>query len=1331
MHLASHASAARHRFLMDNPTDIDLQHVARDLGLTPQSVQRTVELLDDGNTVPFVTRFRKDQTGALNEHQIRQIQEKVGNLRAVESRKQTVLKSIQAQGKLSESLAHQIQHARSPKRLEDLYLPFKPKKQTLATLARKRGLEPLAREVLQAAPAAADLNARAAELVDPSKDLQSVDEVLHGIGHLLAEWMSERADVRGKLRKILHRTGKLLSSRIDPAPKEDPPKRADPGTPATEARAEPTAEPTITEKVDPEKVDPEKVDSVDAGVPDAGPTSGPNEAGPNEAGTEPQAVASNVRAEGPTAKSAQDDPERSSADTVQADTVQADTEQADTEQADTEQADTEQTDAEQADTEQADTEQTDAVQTDAVQTDAVQTDAEQADAEQADAEQADAEQADTVQADTVQADAVQTDTEQADAEQADAVPKQVDSPTPEKGVSAAVVKEKSKRSPQKKGSGKTPLRAKLTKKEKKRQRLQEAFKDYFDFREAISRIPPHRVLAINRGERARILRVKIEGDIDAMTSEAEQLTIPEDHPHRDYLRTCLRDALSRLLLPSLERELRREMTDRAETHAVNVFAQNLRKLLLQPRVQSHRVLAIDPGFRSGCKMVAIDAFGNVLGHDLIHVIGKDEWLKTSRRKLAEMVEHFDLTVVAIGNGTACRETERLVVDVINDELKERDVSFVMVNEAGASVYSTSPLGREELPEFDPVLRSAISIGRRLLDPLSELVKINPANIGVGMYQHDVRANHLRDSLDAVVESCVNYVGVDVNTASPALLRYVSGLNQLTARRLFEYRREHGPFRSREQFKEVPGFGEATFVQAAGFLKITGADQPLDATWIHPESYDLARCLLEKLGRPIAVDSPADDGQIGTHQPERSEFGGQNLEPGQADETAPVNGGSERVAEQPTGESPEMSDPQSDVPASKSGDPVPESDGTDVSSNETPSSDSEERETEIPRADASEADGSRDEKSGSDLSATEESGAETAEAETAGAETVGADGTGAEVSSMSAADETVGQRDGTLLEEIQAEPGASSTTSEPAAEEETEQAGETQIDEAVAGQVREKAAAVGDEDAAGSDRVPQRTAPVAASFHVTAEEIASLALETLTDELGASQVVLSDILAALARPGRDPREDLPAPIFRRGILKLEDLKAGMELSGTVLNVVDFGAFVDIGLPDSGLVHISRLADRYVKDPHEVISVGDVLKVWVVDIDKQRRRVSLTAIQPGTEKPQPARRRGTRGTNSSEGRQSEGRQAAGRGKSSGGGSGGGGQTGRRGGRRGSGERGPGRRGGSRAPRQHTTRQTPKVIKPITKEMEEGAEPLRSFSDLMQFYQKKKTDENDEKK
>ncbi|HYW78419.1 MAG TPA: helix-hairpin-helix domain-containing protein, partial [Thermoguttaceae bacterium] len=474
--------------------------------------------------------------------------------------------------------------------------------------------------------------------------------------------------------------------------------------------------------------------------------------------------------------------------------------------------------------------------------------------------------------------------------------------------------------------------------------------------------------------------------------------------------------------------------------------------------------------------------------------------------------------------------ENFFCELIENELKDEGVAYVIVNEAGASVYSTNAIGREEFPDYDATLRGAISIGRRLQDPLSELVKIDPANIGVGMYQHDVRAKHLRVSLDEVVESCVNYVAVDINSASPSLLRYVSGLNQLTARRIYEHRTGNGPFRSREQLKEVPGFGAATFVQSAGFLKIRGGDNPLDSTWIHPESYATATQVLAKLG----------------HSP------------------------------------------------------------TDLASKE--------------------------------------------------------------------------------------------------------------------------------------------------SAAQLAQDAAKIDVEEMAKELGVGTLTLKDILAQLARPGRDPREDLPKPVFKKGVMKMEDLTAGMELTGTVLNVVDFGAFVDIGMHDSGLVHVSRLADRFIQDPHEAVAVGNIVKVWVVEVDKARRRVSLTMIEPGTERPRPARggakskggadteqkpAGGQSGSSRDSQRSTQGgppRTAGGRGgqdSRSGGGRSGGGRSG--GGRPGGGRSRDGRgRGRDRRPEkiQYRPKPQPKPVVPLTEGMKKGREALRTFGDLAQFFELKQSAESGRK-
>ena len=576
------------------------------------------------------------------------------------------------------------------------------------------------------------------------------------------------------------------------------------------------------------------------------------------------------------------------------------------------------------------------------------------------------------------------------------------------------------------------------------------------------------------------------------------------------LREVTRDALTRLLVPTLEREIRRELKIRAEDHAVEVFARNLRSKLLAAPLRGKRVLAIDPGFRTGCKLAVLDEIGNLLEDGVIfpHTGNKRDEAKA---KVEEQVRKHQVQVIAIGNGTACRETEELVSELLADldarcrgesppppappvavaaptetppaaavetpppseavaveslppsetvpteippqpletavapppaeppsppppPLPEAlpDLAYIIVNEAGASVYSASPIGKEEFPESRRQdMRGTISIGRRLQDPLSELVKIDPQHVGVGLYQHDVPTKELRHSLDAVVESCVNQVGVDLNTASVPLLRHVSGLNQLVARDLVEYRKTHGPFRSRRQLLEINGIGEQRFIQAAGFLKISDSDDPLDGTWIHPESYGVAEEILKDSG----------------YTPE-------------------------------------------------------------------------------------------------------------------------------------------GLRDRERLAEL-----------------------------------REKLKAV------------------------SPEEVAK--------RLHAGVPTVKDILDALARPGRDPREELPPPVFKKSILKIEDLQPSMELKGTVLNVVDFGAFIDIGLKESGLVHISQMANRYVRNPYEVVSVGDVVPVWVLSVDKERNRVSLTLIAPGThrkppeKKAEPRERRDERGERPERGPRPERREGGARG------------------------------------------------------------------------------------
>jgi protein Tex len=818
---------------------LDFSRIAQDLQIRKAQVESAVQLLDEGNTVPFITRYRKERTGSLNEEVIRQIQARVSQLRQLADRKETILRSIEGQGKLTDDLRIAITGAETIKRLEDLYLPFKPKKRTLATVARERGLEPLALAIWNKDPAAANLAELLPTMVNPEKELATPDDVRLGAQHILAEQIAETAGVRAAVRSALWENGKLTASK-------------------------------------------------------------------NEKLAEGQGL---------------------------------------------------------------------------------------------------------------------------------------------------------------------------------------DYKDYFQFTESIRQIPPHRILAINRGEKEGSLRVRLEWDPDSVRRAALSKLPLADHPHAEFLQTVMEDALARLLLPSLEREIRRELTEIAETHAVKVFARNLRSLLLQPPLRNRRVLAIDPGFRTGCKVAALDEGGNRVDDTVIFPHAPQNKKPEAKATLQELICKHQLSVIAIGNGTACRETEEVVAELIADLERQRtspgsqaigsivqpvalpagqesqtaacvafvsesgvtvataaplsgdnllgmpaatatvdvpgtldqgtstppaqpagsllppppsDLAYVIVNEAGASVYSASAIGREEFPDHDATLRGTISIGRRLQDPLSELVKIDPQSIGVGLYQHDINGRTLKESLDSVIESSVNQVGIDLNTASVPLLRHVSGLNQLVAREIVDYRKQHGSFKTREQLLQVPSVGPARFVQAAGFLKIIGGDNPLDQTWIHPESYSAAQQLLGELG--YGADALND----------------------------------------------------------------------------------REKNTEL------------------------------------------------------------------------------------------------------------------------------------------RDKLRTLSPEEISAKLQLGLPTLRDILDALARPGRDPRDDLPPPIFKKGVLRLEDLQPGMELKGTVLNVVDFGAFVDIGLKDSGLVHISQIANRYIKNPYDVVAVGDVVTVWVLSVDQGRRRVSLTMIKPGTPRQIPVRR-----------------------------------------------------------------------------------------------------------
>ncbi|QDU87102.1 30S ribosomal protein S1 [Pirellulimonas nuda] len=779
--------------------EVDCQRLARSLGLPHKGVRSVVALLDDGATAPFITRYRRDETGGMDEEQVVAVREALAAQRRLDSRKATVLRSLQTQGKLTDALRDAIAAADSIRLLDDLYLPFKPKKQSLAQRAREQGLGPLADEIV--AGSIADLDRRAGEFVSEERGVASAAAALLGAGHILAERFAEDAALRQGVRGVVEQTGRITAKRAT-----------------------------------------------------------------------------------------QDD------------------------------------------------------------------------------------------------------------------------------------------------------------------KLADGYRDYWEYSQPLSRAPLHRVLAINRGEREGALRVAVEFDVDAAELLAVARYAPQDHPQADLLAGAARDAARRLLGPSLAREARRELATRAESHAVAVFARNLRGLLMQPPLPGRRVLAVDPGYKNGCKLAALDETGRVLETGAVYIMS-DQQKTEARAELARMAREHRLGVIAIGNGSACRPAEELVAELIADELAGAELDgaelgYVIVNEAGASVYSTSQIGREELPDREAIQRSAVSIGRRLQDPLSELVKIDPASLGVGLYQHDANHTLLRDALDDVVRSCVSFVGVEVNSASPSLLRYVSGLNQLTARRICEHREQHGPFRSRQELRGVSGLGPVSFQQAAGFLKVERGDEPLDATWVHPEAYDAARQLLANVGV----------------------------------ETAAIR--------------------------------------------------------------------------------------------------------------------------------------------EPSAR-----------------------------------RVLSEVDPTA-----------------MAERLAVGRFAAEQLLDAMARPGRDPRAELPAPVFRRNVVRLDDLHPGMELRGTVVNVVDFGAFVDIGLSDSALVHVSQLSKGYVSDPHRVVSVGEQVGVWVTGVDAQRRRVSLTMIDPNVAPPPPAATSQPR---------------------------------------------PARK---KTPKKPAPAPRPKGP-PISDAMRQGAEPMRSFGDLLQYHERKK--------
>jgi uncharacterized protein len=711
-----------------------LGKIVSEQSLSLKQVKSVIALTEDGNTVPFIARYRKEMTGALDEVQIRDILERFQYLQNLEQRKEEVIRIIDEQGKLTDELSKQIQHAEKLQEVEDLYRPYKQKRRTKATVAKEKGLEPFA-EWLMTFPNES-VEKKAAEFLSEEKQVLSVEDAITGAKDIIAEMVSDDAQSRKWIRKETTRTGTV--------------------------------------------------------------------------------------------------------------------------------------------------------------------------------------------------------------------------------VSAAKDKEKD---------------------EKK------VYEMYYEYEEPVSKIVPHRTLALNRGEKEEILRVSIKSNTDAVISYLSKKWVRNQNvPAASVVLEAIEDAYKRLIQPSIEREIRNELTEKGEEQAIHIFSENLRNLLLQPPLKGKMVLGVDPAYRTGCKLAVVDETGKVLKIDVIYphppVAKKEE----AKKKFISILREFSVEMVAIGNGTASRESEQFVADILKE--MDREIYYLIVNEAGASVYSASDIAREEFPDFHVEERSAVSIARRLQDPLAELVKIDPKSVGVGQYQHDVSQKKLSESLHFVVETAVNQVGVNVNTASSSLLQYVAGLTKTAANNIVKKRDEEGKFTDRAQLKKVPRLGAKTYEQAIGFLRVLDGSNSLDRTGIHPENYQEVKKLLASVG-----------------------FSTDDL-------------------------------------------------GTD------------------------------------------------------------------------------------------------------------------QLKDALQG----------------------------------------IDLKAVSEQLTIGELTLKDIIDALVRPERDPRDDLPSPLLKKDVLKLEDLKPGMELQGTVRNVVDFGAFVDIGVKQDGLVHISKLRKQFVKHPMDVVSVGDVVTIWVDSVDINKGRVALTMISP---------------------------------------------------------------------------------------------------------------------
>ena len=605
------------------------------------------------------------------------------------------------------------------------------------------------------------------------------------------------------------------------------------------------------------------------------------------------------------------------------------------------------------------------------------------------------------------------------------------------------------------------------------------------------------MLALNRGEAEKFLTVKVEAPRDRILQYLAKKVITEENPVTEaVLRAVIEDSYDRLIAPAIERDIRNELTEKAEEGAISVFGKNLEQLLMQPPIAGHVVLGWDPAFRTGCKLAVVDATGKVLDTKVIYPTAPQNKVEEAKKELKKLIDKYDISLISVGNGTASRESEQVIVDLIK-ELK-KPVQYVIVNEAGASVYSASKLATEEFPQFDVGQRSAASIARRLQDPLSELVKIDPKSIGVGQYQHDMNQKKLGEALGGVVEDCVNRVGVDLNTASAPLLEYISGISKTVAKNIVEYREANGRFTNRKQLLKVPKLGPKAFEQCAGFLRIADGENPLDATSVHPESYPATMELLKKLELSMEdVRMLQAEAKKGRAAQNTSGADSKNTSGDAARQNVSAKNKANRKDRRQNGFNIRNTD------------------------------------TAMGRALAAamqgmtlDADNGRTDKKGANAS--------------------GRSGAGA----LNAANASTG-----------AAAGSSTSGSQ-------------------------KAAAV----SALERRIPDK--------------------KKLAEELGIGEITLTDIVKELEKPARDPREDMPRPILRSDVLDMKDLKPGMVLKGTVRNVIDFGVFVDIGVHQDGLVHISQITDRFIKHPLEAVSVGDIVDVKVLDVDPVKKRIGLT-------------------------------------------------------------------------------------------------------------------------